>query len=60
MDEGELVTPAVLALQRCRDRGHRRVALLMRDEVKEEFAGLEESDEPDAVIVGDLGEALRL
>jgi HAD superfamily hydrolase (TIGR01458 family) len=56
VDERELVTPAVLAVQRCRDRGHRTVALLMRDEVKEEFEGLDESDEPDAVIVGDLGE----
>jgi HAD superfamily hydrolase (TIGR01458 family) len=56
VDEPELVTPAVLAVQRCRDRGHRRVALLMQDEVKEEFDELEEGDEPDAVIVGDLGE----
>jgi HAD superfamily hydrolase (TIGR01458 family) len=54
--EGELVTPAALALQHCRERGHRSVALLMRDSVKEEFRELEESDEPDAVIVGDLGE----
>jgi HAD superfamily hydrolase (TIGR01458 family) len=57
VDESELVTPAILALQRCRDRGHQRVALLMRDEVKEEFGSLEESDKPDAVIVGDLGES---
>lgn len=56
VDEGELVTPAVLALQRCRDRGHRTVTLLMEDEVKEEFEELQESEEPDAVIVGDLGE----
>jgi HAD superfamily hydrolase (TIGR01458 family) len=56
VDERELVTPAVLAVQRCRDRGHRTVALLMQDEVKEEFAELDEGDEPDAVIVGDLGE----
>jgi HAD superfamily hydrolase (TIGR01458 family) len=56
VDERELVTPAVLAVQRCRERGHRTVALLMRDEVKEEFDQLDEGDEPDAVIVGDLGE----
>ena len=56
VDEPELVTPAVLALERCRARGHRTVALLMRDEVKEEFDELDEGDEPDAVIVGDLGE----
>ena len=53
----ELITPALLALQHCRERGHRRVALLMTDEVKAEFSELEESEhEPDAVIVGDLGE----
>lgn len=56
VDERELVTPAVLAMQRCRDRGHRKVALLMQDEVKEEFEGFDEAEEPDAVIVGDLGE----
>ena len=52
----ELVTPAALALQHCRERGHRTVALLVRHDVKEEFSELEESDEPDAVVVGDLGE----
>lgn len=53
----ELVTPAVLALRHCREQGHLKVALLMHDELRKEFAELEESDEPDAVIVGDLGEA---
>ena len=28
---GELVTPAALAVQRCRERGHRRVALIMNE-----------------------------
>jgi phospholysine phosphohistidine inorganic pyrophosphate phosphatase len=54
----ELITPAVLAVAHCRARGHRRVALLMRDRVKADLAGLEEAEEGvDAVIVGDLGEA---
>ena len=53
----ELITPALLALQHCRERGHRRVLLLMTDEVKADFAEVEEAEhEPDAVIVGDLGE----
>jgi HAD superfamily hydrolase (TIGR01458 family) len=53
----ELITPALLALQYCRERGHRRVSLLMTDEVKADFAELEGAEhEPDAVIVGDLGE----
>jgi HAD superfamily hydrolase (TIGR01458 family) len=53
----ELVTPAVLAVDHCRARGHERVALLMADDVKADLAGLTEADEAlDAVIVGDLGE----
>lgn len=59
MDVGddELITPAVLALQHCHARGHRRAMLLMRDDVKGDFTGLEATEhEPDAVIVGDLGE----
>ena len=54
----ELVTPAALAVDHCRERGHRRVALVMNDEVKLDFAELEEADGwADAVIVGDLGGA---
>ena len=53
----ELITPAVLALQHCRECGQRRVMLLMTDGVKADFAELEEAeDEVDAVVVGDLGE----
>ena len=54
----EIVTPAALAVRRCEERGHRGVALLMGDAVKEDFAGLREDDgRIDAVIVGDLGDA---
>jgi HAD superfamily hydrolase (TIGR01458 family) len=53
----ELVTPAILAVEHCRARGHERVALLMADDVKADFAGLSEAEaDVDAVIVGDLGE----
>lgn len=58
VQERELVTPAALALRYCRSRGHRRVALVMNDEVKRDFAELEESaGRAQAVIVGDLGAA---
>jgi HAD superfamily hydrolase (TIGR01458 family) len=58
VEDSELVTPAALALRYCRQRGHRRVALVMNDEVKRDFADLEEAGEQaDAVIVGDLGSA---
>ena len=55
--DGELVTPAVLAVRHCAERGRRRVMMLTNDEVKADLAGLHEEDEqPEAVIVGDLGE----
>jgi HAD superfamily hydrolase (TIGR01458 family) len=56
--DDEVVTPAALAVEHCRARGHRRVALVMAERVKEDFAGLEQVDAgADAVIVGDLGDA---
>lgn len=54
----ELVTPASLAVRRCHERDYRRVALVMNDEVKGDFAELEAAGGPvDAVIIGDLGSA---
>jgi HAD superfamily hydrolase (TIGR01458 family) len=54
----ELVTPAALAVQHCRERGRSRVALIMNQEVKRDFVELQETDEAaEAVIIGDLGEA---
>ena len=54
----ELVTPARLAVELCQARGHHRVALIMNDEVKADFAALREAgDDVDAVIIGDLGAA---
>lgn len=56
--DGELVTPAALALAHCRERGHHTAALVMNDEVKHDFAELEQADgDVDVVIVGDLGDA---
>jgi HAD superfamily hydrolase (TIGR01458 family) len=54
----ELVTPAALAVQHCRERGYRRVALVMNEEVKHDFVELQETTgHVDAVIIGDLGPA---
>ena len=56
--EDELVTPAALAVRYCHERGHLRVALVMNEEVKRDFAELEETpDRAQAVIIGDLGPA---
>src|SRR5918995_5687964 len=57
LDDDELMTPAALAVRHCSEKGVRRVSLLMNDEVKGDFSILDEDDdEPEAVIVGDLGE----
>ena len=53
----ELLTPAALAVRHCLEHGRRRVALVMNEEVKGDFAELEAVEGgADAVIVGDLGE----
>jgi HAD superfamily hydrolase (TIGR01458 family) len=53
----ELSTPAALAVSHCVEGGRRRAMLLVRDDVKEDFAELEEADERvEAVVVGDLGD----
>ena len=58
VEEIDLMTPAALAVGYCRRRGHRRSVLLMNDDVKRDFAELEETaDGAQAVIVGDLGSA---
>jgi HAD superfamily hydrolase (TIGR01458 family) len=58
--DGELVTPAAVAVRHCLDHGLQRVALVMNPEVKRDFAQLDEvraAERADAVIVGDLGSA---
>ena len=57
LEEEELITPAALAVGHCHAVGHTRASLLIRDEVREDFRGLEPDERsPHAVIVGDLGE----
>jgi HAD superfamily hydrolase (TIGR01458 family) len=58
VDDRELITPAALAVQHCRECGHESVALIMNEEVKRDFKELEETtSRADAVIIGDLGSA---
>src|SRR5262245_48246099 len=57
LEPDELSTPAALAVTHCAGRGRTRALLLVRDDVKEDFAALEAAaTEVDAVVVGDLGE----
>jgi phospholysine phosphohistidine inorganic pyrophosphate phosphatase len=56
LEPSELATPAGLAVRICRERGHERVALVMNEDVKEDFAELDEVTRgADAVVIGDLG-----
>jgi HAD superfamily hydrolase (TIGR01458 family) len=58
VEADEVITPAALARRHCLEAGHRSVALIMNENVKRDFEGFEEASEgPDAVIMGDLGEA---
>jgi HAD superfamily hydrolase (TIGR01458 family) len=56
--EDDVLTPAGLALRRCAEQGYKRVALHVADALAEDFAslGVFDGDEPDAVILGDLGD----
>ena len=53
----EVLTPAALAVQHCRTRAFRSVALHVADALREDFADLDQAPAapPEAVIVGDLG-----
>jgi phospholysine phosphohistidine inorganic pyrophosphate phosphatase len=56
-EPSELITPASLAANRCRDAGYDAVSLVVLDELREDLAGVPEGDgKVDAVIVGDLGD----
>lgn len=57
----EVLTPAAMAVRHCRERGHGSVALLVGEKLREDLSELEswspgEERQPDAVILGDLGE----
>ncbi|UUY02952.1 TIGR01458 family HAD-type hydrolase [Svornostia abyssi] len=54
-----VLTPAALAVRRCGVVGHKRVRLLVAPALREDLAGLAEApagEQPDAIILGDLGE----
>jgi len=54
----DVITPAALALDYCRERGHSAVRLLVSDSLLEDLDGLEAAptgSPADAVVLGDLG-----
>lgn len=56
VDVSEIFSAPVAAARWLRDKGLRRIHLLVADSTREDFAGFEITDErPDAVLVGDLG-----
>ncbi len=55
--EGDVLTPAALAVRHCRERGYERVALHVAAALREDLADLgHHDDDVEAVILGDLGE----
>jgi HAD superfamily hydrolase (TIGR01458 family) len=57
--EEDVLTPAAMAVDYCRGRGHRRVALLVSPGLRADLDQLEEAapgGEADAVVLGDLGD----
>ncbi|MGO9489820.1 MAG: TIGR01458 family HAD-type hydrolase [Solirubrobacteraceae bacterium] len=58
LEEDDVLTPAALAVRHCRERGYRRVALHVAPALSEDLAQLAgpSGGDPDAVILGDLGE----
>lgn len=56
-DPPELLTPATLAANHCKEAGYDSVLLVVLDDLREDLEGVPEGDgRVDAVIVGDLGE----
>lgn len=58
IDQGDVLTPAALAVRHCRERGYERVALHVAGALQEDLQELEGpvSGDLQAVILGDLGE----
>ncbi|MFT3865045.1 MAG: TIGR01458 family HAD-type hydrolase [Solirubrobacterales bacterium] len=57
----EVLTPAALTVAHCRERGYRRVSLLVSEDLRSDLADLEEvsgGERADAVVLGDLGDRL--
>jgi HAD superfamily hydrolase (TIGR01458 family) len=55
----DVLTPAALAVRHCRERGHRSVALLVGESLREDLAELPlaaAGEHADVVVLGDLGD----
>jgi phospholysine phosphohistidine inorganic pyrophosphate phosphatase len=55
----ELLTPASMAVNHCRERGYESVVLLVGERLREDLAELEEAqpgERADAIVLGDLGD----
>ncbi len=58
VDESEIFTATVAADRHLKSAGYRKCNFLLKDDVLEDITGCEYSEEdPEAVVVGDLGEA---
>ncbi|HET6349561.1 MAG TPA: TIGR01458 family HAD-type hydrolase [Candidatus Krumholzibacteria bacterium] len=56
VEANEVISPPRAAARMLRARQVKGVKLVVSDSIRGEFAGLVESDHPDAVVIGDIGE----
>lgn len=59
VDDDEVLTPAAIAVAYCRERGFRRVGLLVADALREDLGELDDvplEEGVDAVVLGELGD----
>lgn len=57
VEPGEVISTPRVAAQWLRDHGVRTARLLVCDDIRGEFDGLMPSDRPDAIVIGDIGNA---
>lgn len=58
LSEGEVLTPAALAVAYCRGQGYGRVSLMVGESLREDLGELDEAGEGeavDAIVLGDMG-----
>lgn len=56
VEPGEVMSPPRIAARMLHARRVRTARLLVRDAIRSEFAGIEESDHPEVIVIGDIGE----
>ncbi len=56
LDASEVISPPRVAAQMLRARRVKSAKLVVSDAIRDEFDGIEESDRPEVIVIGDIGE----